>query len=236
MSSRGTVRFGSRKPNPMLSGALSCTRMHPVRCTPGARPRPNTPDVASTLADVPTVTEWTSIGSAVFTAAAAGGALLTARQGRQAIEAADRPLLEVQVLAEPTSRNLMLSIINTGTGVARGSNFAVHALGHATDDVLADGYMRPGERFHIFTSIGPLPAPAGVLRHDVEDLAAMVVYRDAEGFAHYRTHRGDHYTPRTWLRHRPRYPDRSTIFRRLFPAIDIGSASGASNVLDRPTD
>ncbi len=52
----------------------------------------------------------------------------------------------------------------------------------------------------------------------------MVSWRDAEGFAHYRTHTEKDRTPRTWLRRRPKYPDRVAIFRGFFPHIDLERA------------
>lgn len=181
----------------------------------------------------PTLGDWAAVAGAVFTAAAAGAALLTTRQGRQLIESAERPMLEAQVLADPGTRMLRLAIINTGRGVARGTNFAVHALGHVTDNVVGDGYVGPGERFHVTTDIGPLPTPAGQMRADLADLGVLVVYRDAEAFAHYRTHTGKHYVPRTLIRRRPKYPDRVAVFKKLYPHIPIGSAARANNRLEK---
>jgi hypothetical protein len=182
----------------------------------------------------PTLGEWAATAGALFAAIAAGAAWRSARQGRQALEAAERPLVEVQVLAEPGTRMLLLAIINTGRGVARGVNFAVHALGHVTDNVIGDGYMQPGERVHVVTDIGPLPTPAGQMRADLADLGVMLAYRDGQGFVHYRTHTGEHRTPRTRIRRRPKYPERVETFKRLYPHIDIDGATRANNVVSRP--
>jgi hypothetical protein len=175
--------------------------------------------------------DWAAAAGALFTAVAAGAAYLAARQGRESLDAAERPLLEVQVLADPETRMLRLSIINSGRGVARGANFAVHALGALTDNHIGDGFVQPGDKVHVLTDIGPLPAPVGTLRHDLDDLAAMVVFRDARGFAHYRTHAGEQFTPRTLIRRRPKYPDRVEIFKKLYPEIDVESATRAQNHL-----
>ncbi|HEV7752603.1 MAG TPA: hypothetical protein VGO71_13745 [Baekduia sp.] len=165
---------------------------------------------------------------------AAGAAWRTAAQGQKLLAAADQPFLEVQVLANAADGMLMLSIINTGTGVARGTNWAVHALGQVTDDILGDGFMQPGEKVHILTTIGPLPRPAGQMRPDLDDLGAMVTYRDVNGFVHYRTHTGEHDTPKTWLRRRPKYPERTEVFRKRFPEIPLSRATRAANKSVRP--
>lgn len=171
---------------------------------------------------------------ALFTAIAAGAALLTARQGREILEAAERPLLEAEVLADADrDRMLRLSIINTGRGVARSSNFFVHALGEATENVIGDGFMQPGERVHVLTNIGPLPTPEGRMRHDVDDLAVLLAYRDAQGFVHYRTHAGAHYVPRTLIRRRPKYPERSKVFRRFYPHLNIDGSRRVKHNLQR---
>lgn len=177
----------------------------------------------------PTLGDWAATAGALFTAAAAGAAYLAARQGRESLDAAERPLLEVQVLADHETGTLMLSIINSARGVARGANFAVHAVGYLTDGVIGDGFVESGAKVHIVTDIGPLPTPEGKMRNDVDDLAVMVVFRDARGFAHYRTHTGRQYTPRTLMRRRPKYPDRVAVFKKLYPDIDVDSATRASS-------
>lgn len=180
-----------------------------------------------------TLADWAGLGAAVFTALAATAALWTAWQGRQLIEASERPRVEAQVLADPGTRMLRLALVNTGTGLARGVNFMVHALGQVTHNVVNDGFMQPGERVHALTGIGPLTAPQGVLRHDVDDLAVMVAYRDAAGFVHYRTHAGVEYVPRTLFR-RPKFPDRAAVWERLYPALPIDSSEVVANALERP--
>jgi hypothetical protein len=150
----------------------------------------------------PTLGEWAAAAAALFTALAAGAALWTARQGRALIEAAELPFIDAQVLRDPTAGTLMLSLINSGQGLARGVNFAVHASGQATDNVIGDGFLRAGEGVMVYTRIG-LPAPPGVLQADLPDLAVMVAYRDARAFVHYRTHTGDEYVPRTLIRRQP---------------------------------
>lgn len=176
-----------------------------------------------------TVAEWTAVASTFFAALAATAAWLSARQGRQSLEAQDRPHLEVQVIAAPPDRMLTLSIINAGRGVARGSSFAVHALGHATDNVIGDGFMPPGQRVQVVTDIGPLPTPAGQMRADLDDLGVMVAYRDARDYVHYRTHAGKEWVPRTLIRRHPEYPDRLDAFRHFFPHIDLDVATRATS-------
>jgi hypothetical protein len=180
----------------------------------------------------PNLGDWGAAASAFFAATAAGAALLTARQGREALHAAELPFLEVQVLADPGTGMLGLSIVNTGRGVARGATFALHALGRATDSPLDDGFMQSGDRLHVVTDIGPLPTDSW--QGDLPDLAAMVGYRDADGFAHYRTHTGKHLTPRTRIRRHPKYPERVSIFRQFFPHVDLDAATRAECKLARP--
>jgi len=161
----------------------------------------------------------------VFAAAAAGAAYATTRQGRQVIQASQLPELEVQVIAEPPEGYLSLVIVNGGQGLARGTTFAVHALGSARNGVLLDGFVRPGQQIKVYTDIGPLPMDK--LRGDVPDLGAMVSYRDAVGFVHYRTHDGRETIPKTWLRRRPKPAENVAMFKRLFPKFDVDGASRA---------
>jgi hypothetical protein len=174
---------------------------------------------------VPGVGDWSAAASALFAAGAAGAAFLTARQGREALDAAERPSLDIQVIAEPGTGRLSLSIVNAGRGVARGTTFAIHALGRATDSPAGDGFVQPGEKLLFTTDIGPVPTDQW--HGDLPDLATMVGYRDAEGFVHYRTHTGKHVTPRTGIRRRPKYPDRVSVFSELFPHVDVDKAQRA---------
>ncbi len=112
--------------------------------------------------------ERAAAAGAIFTALAALAALLTARQGWHPIEAAERPLLEVQVLADPDrERTLRLAIINSGRGVARNANFAVHALGQVTDNVIGDGTSPRASAYTLTNTALFLPRPFQ-LRGDVE--------------------------------------------------------------------
>jgi hypothetical protein len=178
------------------------------------------------------VADWASVGAAVFTAAAALAAFLTARQGREIIEASRLPILDVQALADPIEGTMGFSAVNTGGGVARGGTFILHALGEFAGAVLGeDGFVRQGERVAHQTTIGPVPVDSA--QGDLPDLAVMVSYRDAEGFAHYRTHSGHHYVPKTWLRRRPRYPKRGEVFAKFFPHVDLDAATKADSFLRR---
>jgi hypothetical protein len=185
------------------------------------------------IATDPTLGDWAALGGAVFTACAAGAALLTTRQGRKLIEASERAIVEAQVLRDPGTGGLRLALINSGRGVARGVNFVVHADGQATENIVNDGFMEPGERVHAVTSIG-LVAPAGVMQHDLPDLAVMVTWRDAAGFVHYRTHTEVEHVPRTRLLRRPKYPDRTEVFGKLYPHVAIDAAVKVPNQLQKP--
>jgi hypothetical protein len=179
----------------------------------------------------PTLGDWAAVGGAVFTAFAAGAAWLTARQGRQVIEASERPVVVAQVLRD-TDGMLRLALINSGRGVARTVYFMVHAGGKATwNFVGGDGYLEPGERAHASTLI-PLPE-AGPIKGDVPDLAVMVSWRDAEGFVHYRTHTEAEHVPRTRLRRRPKYPERTELFKTLYPHVDWESAEIVPNAIEK---
>ncbi|WP_028065130.1 hypothetical protein [Solirubrobacter soli] len=160
--------------------------------------------------------------SAFLAAVAAAAAWATTRQGRHTIEAADRPLLEPQVLADPLSGMLGLSVINTGRGVARGARYVLHGGGLFAEGVLADGFIVPHQRVSVGSLVGPVDTSA--TRGDLPDLAAIVSYRDAEGFAHYRTHAGAAYTPKTLIRRRPKFPEVGRVWRKLFPDIDFEHA------------
>ena len=78
--------------------------------------------------DAPTLGDWAAAAGAFFTALAAGAALWTARQGRALIEAAELPRVEAQVLRDPGNGNLMLTLINSGRGLARSVNFFVQPM------------------------------------------------------------------------------------------------------------
>ena len=163
--------------------------------------------------------DWAAVAGAAFTAAAAFAAWLTARQGRQLIEDAERPRLDVQVLVGfDEMRRLRLAVVNTGRGTARGARYLVHALGQVVEGAPDDGFVRGGERIHVRTDI---PVPHAMVGDAIPDLGVMVSCRDAEGFVHYWTHRGREYVPRTLMRRRPRYPDRTEAFKRFFAEIDV---------------
>jgi hypothetical protein len=178
--------------------------------------------------------DWAATAGALFTAVAAVAAWRSARQGRHLIDATGRPLLEPQVLADSGTGMLTVAIVNAGQGLARGSNYAVHALGHSTDGVIGNGFVPGGTGVNVRTQIGPLPMPDGVMRADLPDLGVMVVARDAAGFALYRTHDGRQYTPKTRFLRRPRYPDRVDVFRNLFPEIDLDAAVRVASVVEPP--
>lgn len=183
------------------------------------------------VADSSALGDWAAVAAAVFTAVAAGAAAVAARQGRQQIEAAERPLLEVQVLKDPATGFLRLAIVNSGRGIARGSMFMAHALGKVTINVIGDGFVSPGARINYLTSIGPLPAQPGAMRGDLPDLAVMVTYRDAAGFVHYRTHDETEYVPRTLIRRRPKYPELVAVSNRIYPHVDVANAEGARHTV-----
>src|SRR5215216_6387119 len=101
--------------------------------------------------------DWAAAAGALFTALAALAAYLTARQGRQLIEAAELPRLDVQVLVDPESGMLMLSVVNAGRGIGRGSGYVLHALGRVAVGILGDGFMQSGEKLFVRSAIGPVP-------------------------------------------------------------------------------
>jgi hypothetical protein len=172
--------------------------------------------------------DYASVASAVFAAIAAGAAWMSARHAGRAIEEAERPQLEAQVLADPETGLLSVAVVNTGRGVARGGIVLLHALGRYVEVPISDGFVSPGEKIYVKTDIGPVPTED--LKGDISDLGVMVSYRDAQGFAHYRAGTGAHYSPRRLVMRRPKYPDRWEAFGRLFPAIELsqGVARGVS--------
>jgi len=60
----------------------------------------------------------------------------------------------------------------------------------------------------------------------------MVAYRDALGFVHYRTHAEEEYVPRKFLGRRPKYPEQTEAFKRLYPALDVDRAVVVANWVD----
>jgi len=169
---------------------------------------------------VPDLADYAQIGGAAFAAIAAGAAWRTALLSQRQLEAASSPFVEVQVMANPEDSFLLLSIVNSGSGLARGVNFAIYAMDMVTDGHVGDGFMQPGDKIHVVTRIGPLPVPANFHRGDV---GVMVAYRDASGAAHYRTHDGRHRSPKSRIRKRPLYPNRTTVFDELFPKIALST-------------
>jgi hypothetical protein len=180
-----------------------------------------------------TLGDWAAAAGAFFTALAALAALWTARQGRALIEASELPLVEAQVIRDPTTGALRMTVINTGRALARGVNFVVHADGQVTRNFIGDGFLAAGEGVTIATNI-TLPAPPGQLRHDLPDLAVLVAYRDARGFVHYRTHTEVEHVPRTLFRRRPKYPEQLEVFKKLYPGVDLDAATWvAHNIIPR---
>ena len=175
----------------------------------------------------PSIGDWAAVGGAVFTAAAAYAAFLTARQGRKALEAAERPKVEVQVMVQPSDLMLRLSIINAGRGLARSVSVMVYAEGKRTDTVVGtDGFLQPGEKAHVLTEIGPVSTP---VPGAMPGLGVTVVYRDGQDFVHYRTHQGREYVPKALIGRGPKYPTRITAFKRLFPNLAVDSAQDVAS-------
>lgn len=180
-----------------------------------------------------TTSDWGGLGSAVFTAVAAGAAWWTAWQGRQLIEAAERSMVEAQLLADPSTRMLMVALVNSGPGLARTVNYRIYALGKVTYGTVGDGFMQPADKVHVLTPIGPLPV-ADTGRVDTSGVAVIVAFRDARGFVHYRTPGGEEWVPRTRLR-RPRYPEFDEVWRRVWPAVPVASATLVGSQVQRPS-
>jgi hypothetical protein len=100
---------------------------------------------------------------------------------------------------------------------------------------VGDGFLPAGEGVMVLTRIG-LPAPPGVIRADLPDLAVMMGYRDARGFVHYRTHDDREYVPKTLIRRRPKYPERTEVFKKLYPKVDADAATRVPhNIVQRST-
>jgi hypothetical protein len=84
----------------------------------------------------------------------------------------------------------------------------------------------------VTTTIG-LPEVSPGTMVDIPGLAVTVAYRDAAGFAHYRTHTEREYVPRTLIRRRPKYPDHVEAFKRLFPDAPVESATEVASGVER---
>ncbi len=117
---------------------------------------------------------------------------------------------------------LGLSVINTGRGVARGARYVLHGAGKACEGVLGDGFILPQQRVYVGSLVGPVEV--GASHGDLPDLAAIVTYRDAQGYVHYRTHAGAARTPKTLIRRKPKYPQVATVWTKLFPHIGFDKA------------
>ncbi len=125
-------------------------------------------------------------------------------------------MLEVQVLVDASSGMLYLAVVNTGRGVARGSKYEIHALGKTASGILDDGFVLPGQKWRVVTSIGPFSSIG-----TTKDLgvAALVTHRDSAGFVHYTTAAGVTRTPKTLIRRRPRYDAGDRVFEKLCPGV-----------------
>lgn len=181
---------------------------------------------------MPNLAEWATLATAVFTAGAAYAALQTARHGRRQIEDAERPQLDIQVTVSGPGGTLGLLVVNTGRGIARGARYVLHGLDQHAEGNLLDGFVRPGEKLYVRTGIGPVPAE--MLAQNDPGVAAAVLWRDADGTAHYRTQTLQTYTPPpTLIRRRPTYPARAEALKRLFPDVDFDAAKPSPSRVTR---
>jgi hypothetical protein len=162
--------------------------------------------------------------SAGFTAIAAGAAWRSAWLSRKVIEDADLPRVEVQVVV--ANDTVMAAIINSGRGVARGVNVAIYTPTGRVEVGAGDGFLRPGERLHIHTEIS--------VTTGARTVNAIVAYRDAENYVHYRTDTGKHRAPRRLITRRPKYPERKGLFRKLLPHADLDSEPRSASVRPPP--
>jgi hypothetical protein len=103
--------------------------------------------LASASADVATV------ASALFAAIAAGASWATVAQNRKERELAQAPDLSVRLSL--TQGTLLLRVHNVGGGPANGVNYLITHDDNITWDVVANGYLGPGEDTQFFKTSMP---------------------------------------------------------------------------------
>lgn len=124
--------------------------------------------VASASADA------AAVASALFAAIAAGASWATVTQNRKERELAQAPDLAVRLIV--TDGTLMLRVHNVGGGAAHGVNYLLVHDNNITWDVVAKGYLGPGEDTQFFrTSIPASGTPAG------DEYVCVVTARDRRG-------------------------------------------------------
>lgn len=154
-----------------------------------------------------TLSEWAAVGSAVAAALAAAASWRSVALVRAGV----LPDLHGVALANQQTGNIDITIRNTGGGIAK----AVHVMavigGDGIVGPISDGFLRPGEGFHITT-----PIPQGV-----PDVAVVLFCRDANEVLRAWSAHGGRKVYRSTILRRKRYPDNDVIFNDLYPNVDL---------------
>lgn len=120
--------------------------------------------------------------SALFTAGAAGAALLSVRQGQRVWRASIEPDLHLQILKNGNTGTTDLIITNSGGGMAKGTAYMLAAGGMRVHGFLGDGFVAPGDKILVSTSL-----PSGDPENEGE---ALAMYRVADESSYAVTHDG----------------------------------------------
>ena len=99
------------------------------------------------------VGDGAQVAAAVFTAAAAGAALRTVRQGQRLWRHGVEPDIHVQVLRNVNTGHTDLAIFNVGGGVARGVFFVLAVDDQKATGTVHDSIMAAGTKFIVQTQL-----------------------------------------------------------------------------------
>lgn len=158
------------------------------------------------------------LGSAVFTAGAAGAAWQSVRQGQRLWRSSLEADLVPQVLLNTGTGTTDLAIFNAGGGVARGTVFALASGGMKAVGHIGDGFLRGGQKVYVHAA---LP--------QTEDAECVVMWRnvDESSWAVSRQ------SPKVRLRRRRkgRVTNISEAWQRFYPdGPDYGSMPRTADV------
>jgi hypothetical protein len=163
---------------------------------------------AVTFADTVGSLDVTTV-SAVASAIAAGAAWRSVLQGQRLWRASQDPDLHPQVLLVAAHGTTAMSVMNVGSGIAKGAAFLLVADGKSTAGAIGDGFLPSGAKVMISA---PMAAD--------NNAECIVMYRSSDESAYF--------TDRAGPRNRLRKGRRSLGRRRLW----IGPERSAKSVED----
>jgi hypothetical protein len=166
------------------------------------------------------VTEWAPVATAV----AAAGAALASWRAVILTTRAILPDVQAQLLANVVTGCFDVVIRNSGGGIVKGLHFMLVADRDGAVGPVHDGFLGPGEGFHVETT-----APTRGRR----DARLVIFYRDANEVLRAWSHHGQRKAFRSRLLRRKQYPNNDRIFGAFYPNVTLHGVGEYAYTVER---